>query len=328
MILVIIEHAGGVPERASGRAVAFAQRLAQRSGTHAGAIAFGPRAEEALGALRSAGLTRSWFVRQAAVDAYAPAAWARSVGQLAAAFGADVIVAPGTRRGNELMAHVAAQLGMPMAANCLEVISNHPFVVMRQRWGGSVLEEARLDATVRCMTVAESAPEPEEGTAAAGSEPIPVEAYVPTLSAGDLRVRRARHERRESAGVPLAGARVVVGGGRGVGSAGGFAALDELASLLGGAVGVSRVVTTAGWRPHTDQIGQTGTRISPEVYLACGISGAIQHVVGCSSARTIIAINTDPDAPLLSRASYAVIGDLHTVVPAISAEIRRVRGDG
>jgi electron transfer flavoprotein alpha subunit len=115
---------------------------------------------------------------------------------------------------------------------------------------------------------------------------------------------------------------VVVGGGRGVGSAAGFAPLEELASLLGGVVGVSRVVTSEGWRPHTQQVGQTGTKITPELYLACGISGAIQHIAGCSGAKHIIAINTDPGAPMMARADYAVIGDLHEVVPVLIEALR------
>ncbi len=98
-----------------------------------------------------------------------------------------------------------------------------------------------------------------------------------------------------------------------------------LADLLGGAVGGSRVVTSAGWRPHADQIGQTGVRIAPELYIACGISGAIQHIVGCKAAKRILAINVDAEAPIMSHASYAVIGDLHAIVPAITEEIRRVR---
>ena len=124
----------------------------------------------------------------------------------------------------------------------------------------------------------------------------------------------------------LADAKVVVSGGRGVGSADGFAVLEELAELLDAAVGCSRVVTSAGWRPHTDQVGQTGTKVSPDLYIACGISGATQHIAGAKGAKKILAINNDPEAPILAVADYAVIGDLHEVVPAISAELRRVSG--
>ncbi len=127
-------------------------------------------------------------------------------------------------------------------------------------------------------------------------------------------------------GVSLRDAKVVVSGGRGVGSSEAFAIIEELAGLLGGAVGCSRVVTSAGWRPHTDQVGQTGTKISADLYVACGISGATQHIAGAKGAKKILAINSDPEAPILSVADYAVVGDLHEIVPAISAELRRVRG--
>jgi electron transfer flavoprotein alpha subunit len=125
------------------------------------------------------------------------------------------------------------------------------------------------------------------------------------------------------AGITLTTAPVVVSGGRGVGSPEGFRPLEELAELLGGAVGCSRVVTNNGWRPHSDQVGQTGTRVAPEVYLACGISGAIQHWVGMMASKNVIAINTDPQAPMVTKADYALIGDVATLVPAIVAEIRR-----
>ena len=127
-------------------------------------------------------------------------------------------------------------------------------------------------------------------------------------------------------GLSLAEAPVVVSGGRGVGSAEGFAPLEELAGLLGGVVGCSRAVTSAGWRPHTDQVGQTGTKISPELYIPCGISGATQHMAGCKGAKKLLAINSDPEAPIMASADYAVIGDVLEIVPAITAELRRVRG--
>ena len=135
---------------------------------------------------------------------------------------------------------------------------------------------------------------------------------------------RDRVER--AAGVTLSTAPVVVSGGRGVGSADGFAPLQELATALGGVVGCCRAVTNLGWRNHTDQVGQTGTRIAPDIYIACGISGAIQHWVGAMASKKILAINTDPEANMVTKADYAVIGDLHQVVPAITAEIQRRRG--
>ncbi len=137
------------------------------------------------------------------------------------------------------------------------------------------------------------------------------------------RARSSRDRVERAAGVTLATAPVVVGGGRGVGSPEGFAPLEELAGLLGGVVGCSRAVTNNGWRNHTDQVGQTGTRIAPDVYFACGISGAIQHWVGAMASKKILAINTDHEANMVTKADYAVIGDLHQVVPAITAEIRR-----
>jgi electron transfer flavoprotein alpha subunit len=132
----------------------------------------------------------------------------------------------------------------------------------------------------------------------------------------------ATESAERSGGISLGTARVVVGGGRGVGGPEGFAPLEELAGLLGGVVGVSRVVTSEGWRPHKQQVGQTGTKITPELYLACGISGAIQHIAGCASAKHIVAVNSDAGAPILSHAEYAVIGDLHEVIPALVAAIK------
>jgi electron transfer flavoprotein alpha subunit len=161
---------------------------------------------------------------------------------------------------------------------------------------------------------------------AVGATAAEVEAFTPELSEADVVVRVRERVAAAAGGVSLADARVVVSCGRGAGSPEGFGIIEELAGLLGGAVGCSRAVTMAGWRPHTDQVGQTGTKIAPDVYIACGISGATQHMAGCRGAKTILAVNTDPEAPILASADYAVIGDLHEVVPAISAELRKARG--
>jgi len=255
---------------------------------------------------------------------------------------AGAVVAAGTDRGNEVLAHLGALTGLPMAANCVAArhVAPGEYRLARQRWAGLLLEDARLTAPAALLTVATDAIDPASadlaaadlaaadpaaaGPASAGAAPadgLPVQSYQPELAESDLAVR-AVESAAQAGGASLATARVVVGGGRGVGGPEGFAPLEELAGLLGGVVGVSRVVTSEGWRPHRQQVGQTGTRITPEVYLACGISGAIQHMAGCAGAKHIIAVNTDPGAPIVRHADYAVLGDLKEVIPALIAAIR------
>jgi electron transfer flavoprotein alpha subunit len=218
---------------------------------------------------------------------------------------------------------VAARTGLPMAANCTEVEPGDSYRVTRLRWGGSLLEEARLAGAVKLLTVAPHAVAAEE-TRAVGE--VAVKPIAPALTDADLRVRVTGRIEPTRGGVSLADARIVVSGGRGVGSAEGFRALEELAGVLDAAVGCSRVATSLGWRPHADQVGQTGTRVAPDLYIACGISGAIQHIVGCKGAKRILVINTDPEAPILAKADYAIIGDLHAILPALTAEVRKAKG--
>jgi electron transfer flavoprotein alpha subunit len=250
---------------------------------------------------------------------YGPEAWGAVVAHAVAELVPSAVLATGTDRGHEVLAHAAARLDSPMVANCTAITPGEPLTITRVRWGGSLLEEATLDAPVALLTTAlhAYAGEPAGEPGAADTREL-----RPDLDP-DLARTVVRERVERTAGLTLATAPVVVGGGRGVGSADAFAALEELAGLLGGVVGCSRVVTNNGWRKHTDQVGQTGTRIAPTVYLACGISGAIQHWVGAMAAKNIIAVNLDPDANMVAKAGFAVIGDLHEVVPAVSAEIRR-----
>jgi electron transfer flavoprotein alpha subunit len=209
-----------------------------------------------------------------------------------------------------------------LAANCTEIAAGDPFTVTRQRWGGSLLEEAHVKGRIKLLTLA---PHALTAEASPSRSEVTTRPFAPVLDDKDFRVRLLPQVEADTGKISLAQARVVVGGGRGVGSAEGFVSLEELADLLGGAVGCSRAVTSLGWRPHSDQVGQTGTRIAPDLYVACGISGAIQHMVGCRAAKHILAINTDPGAPIVAQADYAVIGDVQKVLTAVNAEIRRVR---
>ncbi len=248
---------------------------------------------------------------------YAPAAWGQTLADIATERSLDAVVAAGTERGNEVLAHAAAILDQPFSANTTAFTPGSPPTVTRVRWGGSLLEEAVLHASTPLMTVAPHAVVPD-------GNPVAAETVAPSHHA--LAVAPTKRVGATSTDVSLQDAPVVVSGGRGVGSAEGFAIIEELAGLLGGAVGCSRAVTSAGWRPHTDQVGQTGTKVAPDLYIACGISGATQHMAGCKGAKKLLAINADGEASIFAHADYGVIGDLHEILPAIAAEIRKPRG--
>jgi electron transfer flavoprotein alpha subunit len=248
---------------------------------------------------------------------YAPAAWGQTLAEIVAKRSPLAVVAAGTERGNEVLAHAAAILDLPLSANTIAFTPGAPPTVTRVRWGGSLLEEALVHGSTLLMTVAPHA-------VVADGTLVGAEVVAPSHHA--LAVAPTKRVGAASGGISLEDAKVVVSGGRGVGSADGFAIIEELAELLGGAVGCSRAVTSAGWRPHTDQVGQTGTKVAPDIYIACGISGATQHMAGCKGAKKLLAINEDGEASIFAHADYGVIGNLHEVVPAIAAEIRKSSG--
>jgi electron transfer flavoprotein alpha subunit len=324
-VIAVTTLADGRPDRSSLEALTIARAIAEATGATLEALVIADAGGVAASAssLAGRGVTSALAVEAPGLTVDHPDGWAAAVAQVASGRGASAVIGGGTERGNELLARVGARLGLPVAANVLTVQPGDRYRLSRQRWAGSLIEDCWLDAPTKLLTVAPNTiaiPDPD------GSATPTVESVVVALSDADLALRVTSREAPEQGKISLGDAKVVVGGGRGVGSTEGFGDLEELAGLLGGAVGGSRVVTSAGWRPHADQIGQTGLRIAPDLYIACGISGAIQHIVGCKAAKHILAINTDPEAPIMSVADYAVIGDLHAVVPAISAEIRSRRG--
>ncbi|MGH3359888.1 MAG: electron transfer flavoprotein subunit alpha/FixB family protein [Nocardioidaceae bacterium] len=327
MILVLVETDADGATLTSREALTFARELATRTGAPGvEAVVVGPIDDGVrdvlVRELGAQGVERIRHAQSTQLSAYSAAAWAASVVEAAPESG--LVVASGTPRGNEILAHVAVRLGAVMAANVVAVDDADPLTVSRQVLGGSAMEEMRLAGSVAVLSVAGHAVEPTPATEPTEPE---VAGFEPAIAERDLvgRVQRTEEDSGDDTSA-LTGARVVVGAGRGAGAADGFDDLLELVDLLDGALGVSRVVTSLGWRPHHEQVGQTGSRIAPDVYIACGISGAIQHWAGCQSAKTIVAVNTDEDAPMVTRADYAIIGDLHEIVPAINEELRSRAG--
>lgn len=315
MILVLITHDRGEIEESTLQGLSFARSL----GEEIHAVSIGAEVD----GLAEYGVVKHHVVTHEALDDYSPSGWGEALAQLTVLGMPEAVIATGTERGNEVMAHLGAIMGFPMVANCIEIDpSGDVWQITRTRWGGSLLEAATLEAPIKLVTITEHS---FEATPATSKGDMTVESFTPELSDDDL-VTKVVGREVTAEGVTLATAPVVVSGGRGVGSSEGFAPLEELAGLLGGVVGCSRVVTNNGWRPHSDQVGQTGTVVAPDLYIACGISGAIQHWVGMMASKTVIAINTDAEAPMVTKADYAVIGDLNTVVPAIVDELKARHG--
>ncbi len=311
--LVVIEHDRGSVSEATLEALTFARGLGFPM--HA-FLAGGDASMAAVAAEYGAEVVH--HAQHAMLSDYGPETWGASLAHAVDVCDATVVIAAGTDRGNEVVAHAACRLDMPFVANVIAATPGDlEWQLDRVRWGGSLIEQATVEAAVKLLSVAHHSVDPTPRSSEGA-----IEAFEPELDASLARTTVVDRVVL-SQGITLATAPVVVGGGRGVGSADGFAPLEELAGLLGGVVGCSRVVTNNGWRPHTDQVGQTGTRIAPELYIACGISGAIQHWVGAMASKSILAINTDPEANMVTKADYAVIGDLHEIIPAITAEIRK-----
>lgn len=325
-LLVVLEHDRGELAEAAREALTFGRTLAADLGVELTAALIGADDGELVAEAGRHGAATVHTVTHDVLADYGPDAHGAVVAQMVEELEPAAVLACGSDRGNEVMAQAAARLDVPFVANCTSVDPagagpDGTWTMTRVQWGGSLLEDTTLEADTPLITC---------GLHAVAAEPLgegaapESRAFDADLDAGHA-VTIVADRVVQEAGVTLPTAPVVCGGGRGVGSEEGFAPLEELAGLLGGRVGCSRAVTNLGWRPHSDQVGQTGTRIAPEIYIASGISGAIQHWVGAMASKHILAINIDREANMVVKADWAVIGDLHEVVPAIVEEIKRRR---
>lgn len=237
----------------------------------------------------------------------------------------SLVLLPATTAGRDIAPYLSARLRVPHLADVIRIeFSDGSLSAVRPVYGGKMLTEVRPTSdgpvliTIRTGTYA--APERQSGRTA-NQMPLDV-----ALADADNRVRVIDLEASGGGSVNLEAADVVVVGGRGLGSEAGFALVDELASAAGGVVGATRAVTDLGWRPHYDQVGQTGKTISPKLYIGVGVSGAVQHTVGIRGSETIVAINRDQDAPIFKLADFGVVGDLFEILPKLTERLRQERG--
>lgn len=249
-------------------------------------------------------------------------AYGSLIGNLAREKAPDVILTGATTRGRDLAAWVAAELDAGLVADGIGLqVEDGTVKVTRPVYAGKLLAEVFVTGTPQIMSLRSRAFAPAESTGKSGQ----AEWIQPAISEEDLSTKIIGFASSEGT-VSLNDATIIVSGGRGVGGPEGFEPIQELADVLGGAMGASRAAVDAGWIPYDYQVGQTGKTVSPDLYIACGISGAIQHQAGMRTAKVIVAINKDPDAPIFKLASYGIVGDLFKIVPALSAEFRERLG--
>jgi len=313
-ILVIAEQIQGEFRKVTFESLSAAQQLdGQITAVAMGSGIEGPAAD-----LARYGAAKIIVADDSALADFSVEAYTNVLVDLIAGETPEVIIMGATTQGKDLAARLSVRLDAALANDCVSLQSDAGQVTAsRYMYGGKIIAEMALAGSPVIVTLR---PNTVVITEAAGSGEI--EKITPAV--GEVRAQVVGQQ-LESGKVDLTEADIVVSGGRGMGGAD-FSVVESLAQVLGGAVGASRSAVDEGWRPASDQVGQTGKTVSPNLYIACGISGAIQHLAGMSSSKVIVAINKDPEAPLITKADYTIVGDLFEVVPALTEEIKKVKG--
>jgi electron transfer flavoprotein alpha subunit len=324
-VLVFAERRDGKVKRAALEALGVARRLAGALGGGVDVLALGPGAGAAADLIGRHGADRLRVVEAPEAELYAPELYAACLADAARAAEAALVLLPATALGRDLAARTTARLGTACASDLIEIEVGEGGTIRGRRPVYSGKAYARV--TLRCPPPAVATLRPNVFPLAPVESPRPA-AVVPAravLDAASIRARTVRVEPTAAAELDVAEASIVVSGGRGLKAPENFSLVRDLAAELGAAVGASRAVVDAGWISHAHQVGQTGKVVSPSLYVACGISGAVQHLAGMSSSKVIVAVNKDPQAPIFEVADYGIVGDLFEILPALTAAVRKLK---
>ena len=315
--VVFVEHTGGAARRGSLEALGAAHSI----GAECVAVLVGPGADEVAGPLGAHGATRAVILTDAR-EGFSSDLSAKGIAAVVRDERAGAFLAAASSTGKDLGPRVAAELDCVHFADCTELTADGGALTLRRPWlAGKCIATLRSAAEVLCATTRLNAFPVVETDGAA-------EVTTRALE-GEARVRVTAIAPKPVGKLDVNEAAVVVSGGRGLRESANFSLVEDLAAAFGGAaVGASRAVVDAGWRPHAEQVGQTGKTVSPQLYIAVGISGAIQHLAGMRTSGTIVAINKDPDAPIFKVADYGIVGDAFEVVPVLTEEIKKIKARG
>jgi len=316
-ILVLAAHDGASVKKVTLELLTLARRFGEPA-----AVWLGPGADAGRERLAEYGAAKVYTAEGDGMTDYV-AAPAEVLAALVAQASPAAVLVPATAEGKEVAGRLAVKIDSGVLTDAVDLTPADGGPVAEQSiFGGAIIVKSKVTKGIPIVAVRPNAVAPEASPGAAALEPVSVELSDAAKGARITeRVVQERSERPE-----LTEASIVVSGGRGVGSADNFALIEGLADSLGAAVGASRAATDAGWYPHQFQVGQTGKTVSPQLYLAVGISGAIQHRAGMQTSKTIMVINKDPEAPIFELADFGVVGDLFKVVPQLTEEITRRQG--
>lgn len=317
-ILAITEQVEGAFKNISFEVISSAKKIVEKSGGPLTAAVMGAGIEAISGQAAEYGADRILVADHEGLKDGLPDACVQAVAQLVALSDPAVVLIGATSLGKDIAARLSARLEAPLAMDCVDVrLDGEQLVATRPMYGGKVLADVSLSGSPAIVAIR---PRAMDATAAQGAGEV--EKVDVNLDGTALKLVE---KHMETGKIELTEADVVVTGGRGMGGDD-FSIVEALANALGGAVGASRSAVDEGWRPVSDQVGQTGKVVAPNLYIACGVSGAIQHLAGMASSRVVVAINKDPEAPIFSKCDFGIVGDLFDVVPAITAEIEKLKG--
>lgn len=323
-ILVIAEQRGGALRRVSHEVVSAARRIADALGAEVDAVVLGgPDVAAVAGELGRFGAERVLVGASAALEPFHPEAYTTALADLVHRGDYHAVFLAASAQGKDLAPRIAARLDLPLAADATGLaVANGELVVTRPVFAGKVLAQVTLEGTPNLVSLRPNAFLPQENARAGALEPVELAVDPSTWRTRVREVIAAGGERPDVAEAP-----VIVSGGRGLRGPENWSLLEDLCEAIGPrcALGASRAVVDAGWRPHGEQVGQTGKTVAPQLYFAVGISGAIQHLAGMRTAKTIVAINKDADAPIFKVADYGIVGDAFEIVPRLAEEIRKLR---
>ena len=319
-VWIVAEQREGALRKVSFELASTARKLADQLGEEVGAVLLGSGVEAMAAELGKYGVDKVFVADNPALEPYTTDAHAAAVAKAVKDNDPSILLLGASTQGKDLSARLVGKLATGMATDCTDVkIADGKLLAIRPMYAGKCFGEVVVTGTPQMASL-----RPNVFTIVENAKAGAVVKFDPALDAAQLKTKVLEVQKEAAGKIDVSEANIIVSGGRGMKGPEGYAILEELAKLLSAAVGASRAAVDAGWRPQSDQVGQTGKVVSPNLYIACGISGAIQHLAGMSSSKYIVAINKDAEAPIFQKADYGIVDDLFKVVPALTGEVKKL----